>query len=188
MNAFVKDDHLVALSGPFIFYDATRETRIFAKMYYFLGFCFYLINRFVFRVGSMLQGGNFIVRRSAIEAIGGYDTKLDFYGEDSDVARRLNKIGKVRFTFKLPIYSSSRRLAKEGFFTMAWRYGLNYLWITFLRRPFSTASIDVRLTNRNTPIHSSESRLKEWAIGLGTIIIFLGVIGSVIYLIYRFAH
>ncbi len=48
----------------------------------------YVILRFIARTGSMLQGGNFVVTREALEKIGGYDTSIAFYGEDADVARR----------------------------------------------------------------------------------------------------
>lgn len=188
MTSFKKDERLVGLSGPFIFYDAPRKVLIFTSIYYRIGFFLYLINRFIFRVGSMLQGGNFVVRRSAMEKIGGFNTNIDFYGEDSDIAKRLNEVGKVRFTFKLPMYSSSRRLAKEGFLTMAFRYSLNYLWITFFRKPFSNSSIDIRLTNKNTPIFSAENRLKEWAIGIGALVIFLCMAGVIAYFIYYTAH
>ena len=62
----------------------------------------------------MLQGGNFVVRRTALEEIGGYNPKFSFYGEDTDLARRLNSVGAVKFTFRLPALSSGRRLIEEG--------------------------------------------------------------------------
>jgi GT2 family glycosyltransferase len=42
-----------------------------------------------------------------LEAIGGYDTSITFYGEDTDIARRLHGIGKVLFTFDLKMLSSA---------------------------------------------------------------------------------
>ena len=82
-----------------------------------------------------------------MEKLGGYTVDPEiFYGEDTDVARRLNKVGKVKFTFKLPIKSSGRRLAKEGGLTIALRYSINYFWIILFQRPFTkTAEEDVRL-------------------------------------------
>ena len=136
----------------------------------------------------MLQGGNFVVRRRAIEAIGGYDTKLDFYGEDTDVARRLNKVGKVRFTFKLPMYSSGRRLAKEGGLTMALRYTLNYFWIIFFKRPFTKTSTDIRLESKGAVVYEPKGELREWMIGAGVLFFLLAIIGSVGYLIYHYAR
>jgi GT2 family glycosyltransferase len=92
----------------------------------------------------MVQGGNFVLRREALEEIGGFNTAIAFYGEDTDIARRLNRVGKVKFTFDLKMYSSARRLKKEGMLTIAARYTINYLWTTFRKKPFTEEYIDIR--------------------------------------------
>ncbi len=56
----------------------------------------------------------------------------------------MNRIGDVRFTFDLKMFSSARRLKKEGIFTVAVRYSINYLWTTFLKRPFTEEYMDIR--------------------------------------------
>ena len=84
----------------------------------------------------MLQGGNFILRRSALEKIGGYDTSIDFWGEDTDIATRISKVGRVKFTFDFPIYTSARRFKKDGFLVAAWKYFINYVWVLLFRKPF----------------------------------------------------
>ena len=94
----------------------------------------------------MLQGGNYVVRKSALDAIG-YDTSISFYGEDTDMARRLYAIGKVRFTFGLPMYTSARRLKTEGYLAMAWKYQINYIWVMLFKRPFTKEYIDIRPKN-----------------------------------------
>ncbi len=188
MEAFAKDEKLVAFSGPFIYYDVPRTIKMLTKVFYYPGFLFYLINRFVLRAGSMLQGGNFIVRRSALTKAGGYNTDIDFYGEDTDIARRMSKVGKVRFTFSLPMYSSGRRLAKEGAFTMGLRYGLNYFWIIFFKRPFSKVSADIRLTKKNVAVYQPENRKKELMIAAAALLIFLALLCGIGYLVYRLAH
>ena len=137
---FENDPRLVALSGPFIYYDLSPLIRFFTKIHYSIG---YMIYR-VFRTGAMLQGGNFIVRRDALLAIGGYDTRIAFYGEDIDIARRMSKVGKVTFTFRLPMYASGRRLAAEGSLTTGFRYAINYFWITFFKKPFTKDYSDIR--------------------------------------------
>lgn len=144
VSEFSKNPKLVAVSGPYIYYDLPKSTNFAVKCFYAAGYVSYLLNRFVFRVGSMLQGGNFVVKRSAIEKIGGYNTKLDFYGEDSDLARRLHKVGDVKFTFGLPMYTSGRRLKGEGVLTMGMKYGINYFWTIFFKKPFTKSYIDVR--------------------------------------------
>ncbi len=144
LTEFERDDRLLALSGPFVYYDLPAWMNLWIKIYYLGGFILYHLTRFFFRRGAMLQGGNFIVRRSALEKIGGYDTRIEFYGEDTDVARRLNEIGKTKFSFRLPILTSGRRLKAEGIFRMAIRYGLNYFWTIIFKKPFTKYYRDIR--------------------------------------------
>ncbi len=144
LNEVEKDDTLVALSGPFIYYDLSSFMRLLVKLFYGVGYVTYLLNQYVFRVGAMLQGGNFVIRRAAWEKAGGYDTTISFYGEDTDVAKRLSKVGKVKWTFALPVYTSGRRLKAEGVVRMSLKYSLNYLWITWFGRPYTRTYIDIR--------------------------------------------
>lgn len=144
MREFATDRTLVALSGPFIYDDLSRFSLALVKTFYFGGYLVHLFNQYVLRKGAMLQGGNFIVRRSALEAIGGYDTSIAFYGEDIDVARRISAVGMVKWTFRLPIYASARRLRREGIAAAGIRYALNYFWTTYRRKPFTLVHRDIR--------------------------------------------
>jgi len=185
--AFSKDKNLVALSGPFVYYDAPRKVRFFTHVFYWFGFCFYLVNRFVLRVGSMLQGGNFIVRRSALNQIGGidaYDTSISLNGEDADMARRLHKVGKVRFTFSLPAHSSGRRLAKEGGLATALRYGINYVGVIFTGKPFTGNYQDIRFNQKNAT-YQPENMRKEWVIGICAAIILAALLAGTGYVLYH---
>lgn len=144
VRSFADNPRLVALSGPFIYYDLSRLRRVVVRAFYYGGYVAYLFNRHILRVGSMVQGGNFVLRRSAWLDVGGYDRSIAFYGEDTDVARRLARAGIVRWTFALPMYASGRRLLAEGMVTMAIRYALNYFWVTFTGKPLTAAYTDVR--------------------------------------------
>lgn len=144
LKEFARDKKLVALSGPFIYHDISLFERALVKLFYSAGFVLYLVNRFVLRVGSMLQGGNFIIRREAMERAGGYDTTITFYGEDTDVARRMNKVGRVKWTFSLPVYTSGRRLKGEGIVKTSAIYTINYFWVTFFGKPFTYKYKDFR--------------------------------------------
>ena len=95
-------------------------------------------------VGSMVQGGNFVVLRDAMAAIGGISDRFVFYGEDTDIAKRMCKVGDVTFTYALRAKSSGRRLRGDGMLLTGARYGANYLWATFFRKPFTTAWNDYR--------------------------------------------
>jgi glycosyltransferase involved in cell wall biosynthesis len=144
LQAFAGEPKMVALSGPLVYYDLTPSQRLSVKVFYAVGFLAYGINRYLLRAGSMVQGGNFVVRRDALLAIGGFNTAISFYGEDTDIARRMSKMGEVKFTFDLKMFSSARRLKHEGILTMAWRYSINYVWTTFRKRPFTEDYIDIR--------------------------------------------
>jgi len=141
---FRRHQGLVALSGPYVYYDVSKGTRMAVRAFYAFGYGFYVLNRFILRSGSMLQGGNFVVRRAALEQIGGYNPAFSFYGEDTDLARRLNAVGAVKFTFRLPALSSGRRLIEEGLLRIGVRYSMNFVWATYMHRPFTDEWIDVR--------------------------------------------
>ena len=135
---------LAAYSGPILYYDLTPRQRVLVHVFYLTAWTTYAMNRYILRVGSMVQGGNFVTARWALEEIGGFNLAISFYGEDTDIARRLNDVGEVRFTFDLKMFSSARRLKKEGMLTMAARYSINYLWTTFFKRPYTHTHIDIR--------------------------------------------
>lgn len=139
------DERLMALSGPYIYYDAPLYIRFFTRIFYIFGYVINGFNWYAFGKASMLQGGNYVLRRTALEKIGGYDTSIAFYGEDSDIGRRVSEIGKVRWTFSFPMKTSGRRLMKEGLIKTGWTYALNHFSITYRKRPATQAYTDVRL-------------------------------------------
>ena len=151
LRTFDETPALASLSGPFIYYDLTPRQRILVRVFYLSAWMTYFTNRYILRVGSMVQGGNFVLNRSALESIGGFDTSISFYGEDTDIARRLNEVGEVRFSFALKMFSSARRLKHEGLLTTAARYSINYFWTTFFKRPWSQTHIDIREPQSATP-------------------------------------
>jgi glycosyltransferase involved in cell wall biosynthesis len=135
---------LVALSGPFIHYDLSAPARLAAGGFYRVAFLVSLLVRLVTRAGSMMQGGNFIVSKRALDAAGGFNPNFLFYGEDTELARRLSKFGEVKFSFALRAFSSGRRFIAEGLSMVALRYSANYLWVIFFKRPFSPTWLDFR--------------------------------------------
>jgi len=144
LTEFAKSPKLVSLSGPFLYYDLSRQQRVSVRIFYAAAFLVYVTNRYVLRAGSMVQGGNFVLRRDALEKIGGFNTSIAFYGEDTDIACRMNRVGQVRFKFGLKMFSSARRLKKEGMLKIAGRYTMNYLWTTFRKKPFTEEYSDIR--------------------------------------------
>jgi cellulose synthase/poly-beta-1,6-N-acetylglucosamine synthase-like glycosyltransferase len=144
VKSFAADPKLVCLSGPYIYYDMSAWNRFLIRLFYILTWLIYALNHYVLRVGSVVQGGNFVFRRDAWLKAGGFDTSIAFFGEDTDVAVRLSKVGKVKWTWGLPMKTSGRRLEKEGVFRTAGTYTLNFFWVTFRGKPATVDYTDVR--------------------------------------------
>ncbi len=144
LDQFAKHPKLVCLSGPYVYYDMAWWNRLLVNGFYGLTYLIYVLNRFVLRVGSVVQGGNFVFKRAAWASVGGYDRSIQFFGEDTDVAVRLSKIGGVKWTFALKMMTSGRRLEKEGVFRTAGTYTLNFFWVTFRGKPATKEYTDIR--------------------------------------------
>ncbi len=183
-HEFARNRNLVCLSGPFIYYDLPLGIRVLVRLFYAASYVVYVVNSFIIRRTSVIQGGSEIVRRDALEKIGGHNVNLTFYGDDADLARRLSKVGEVKFSFRFPIRSSGRRLAKEGTFTMGFRYALNYFLITLYNTPFTTVSTEVRFEDEKT-IYKPDSRMREWALAALVIAVLLALIAVAAYGVTR---
>jgi cellulose synthase/poly-beta-1,6-N-acetylglucosamine synthase-like glycosyltransferase len=144
VKSFAADPKLVCLSGPYIYYDMSAWNRFLIRLFYILTWLIYVLNHYVLRVGSVVQGGNFVFRRDAWLKAGGFDTSIAFFGEDTDVAVRLSRVGKVKWTWGLPMKTSGRRLEKEGVFRTAGTYTLNFFWVTFRGKPATVDYTDIR--------------------------------------------
>ena len=129
---------VVALSGPRHYYDMPKFKKFFADNGWWFAPIIYRI------VGYMILGGNFVARRDALEKMGGFDTNIKFYGEDTDIARRLSEFGKVVFRMDFLVQSSGRRLMKEGIFKTYWVYAINFVWQVAFKKPFTNHYQDVR--------------------------------------------
>lgn len=144
LTQFDAQPDLAALSGPLVYYDLPGLLQACIKFYYYLGYLFYLLNHYVLRIGSLLQGGNFLVRRQAWENMEKAGKDFEFYGEDTILAKNLSRLGKVKFTMAMPMYSSGRRLKKEGVFMTAFRYVSNFFFVTLFKKPFTAKYHDIR--------------------------------------------
>lgn len=141
---FVRDPRLVALSGPFIYHDLSFLTRLLTRVFYAAGLLATQLIHVATGAGAMLQGGNFVLRRSALERIGGFNTSIEFYGEDTDIARRMAREGRVVWTFALPVSASGRRLAHEGMLRTGLRYALNFFAVSLRGKPLHDTHEDIR--------------------------------------------
>ncbi len=135
----MKRPEVVCLSGPYTYYDAPLHKKII------LNGTWWVSAPLTYRiVGYMVLGGNFVAKKSALVAMGGFDQNIEFYGEDTDIARRLSKHGKVMFKMAFSMPSSSRRFQAEGLIKTNLVYGLNYLWQVVYHKPFTKKYNDIR--------------------------------------------
>ena len=121
----LSDDNVVAVTGPLEYEDVSSSLRMMTKFYYALA---KISND---RIGVFLQGGNAIIRKSALDEVGGYDTSIAFYGEDTMTAKRIQHLGKIVFNPRMITTTSPRRLKEQGLIKTSWLYISNYFSVTF---------------------------------------------------------
>ena len=137
---FTADKALTCLSGPYIYHDTPKHEQFLAKWFYWR----LLAMPSYFFLGYMAVGGNFAIKKDIVKQMGGFDTTIEFYGEDTNTARRAHQFGKVKFMLRLAMPTSGRRLTNEGFFKTAIVYMVNFLSEALLKRPYSNSYKDIR--------------------------------------------
>ena len=144
-DRFARDPKLVAMSGPYKYHDWNWYGRMTLWLYHWtlVPLTQLVVNR-ILNKGSVFYGGNFALRRSLLQKIGGFDTGLEFWSEDTQIGRRMAKEGKVRFFHKAYVFTSARRFYAEGFVRVLMRYIMNFFWDIFFQRPFTKGYKDVR--------------------------------------------
>ncbi len=142
---FLAEPALLALSGPYRFYDWHRSGRLLIRAYDLtVGPATHVLVKYVLRAGVVFYGGNFAVRRSALDAIGGFDTSIEFHGEDTNLGRRLHARGDVALRNGCFVYTSARRYHAMGTWAVIRLYVRNF-WSEILRhRPSDRTHVDVR--------------------------------------------
>jgi len=134
----IADPKVVAVTGSLIYDDVSKTMNIITDIYYYLA---WFSNNFI---GVFLQGGNALIKKSALDKINGYDTSIAFYGEDTMTAKRLEPFGKIKFVMKLRTYSSPRRLKDQGVLKTSWLYLVNYFSVTFKNKSTTNEYKDFR--------------------------------------------
>jgi len=135
----------VAVTGPYRFYDWDIVGRALVRLYdHSLAPVTHLLAQDVFGIGAVLYGGNFAVTRQALDAIGGFDTTIEFHGEDTNLARRVSKAGRVRLRQPCWVYTSARRYRAMGRGRVFGLYVRNFCAEIFFHRPSDTTHEDVR--------------------------------------------
>jgi glycosyltransferase involved in cell wall biosynthesis len=136
----------VAVTGTYRFYDWDVVGRVAARIYDFtLARFAHVVAQDVLKVGAVLYGANFAVRRRALDAIGGFDTSIEFHGEDTNLGRRLAGVGRVLLLDRCFTATSARRYRAMGRFRVFRLYVRNFWWETVHHRPRDRTHEDVRL-------------------------------------------
>lgn len=145
MTRLEKSDAPVAVTGPYRFYDWDPMGRLLIRLYdYVVAPPTHTVVHHCFGLGAILYGGNFAVRASALEAIGGFDRNIEFHGEDTNLGRRLTKVGRVDIARDCWLWTSARRYREMGKGAVFGLYIRNF-WSEILRhRPADRDHLDVR--------------------------------------------
>jgi glycosyltransferase involved in cell wall biosynthesis len=86
------------------------------------------------RVGmGMGRGECHIMKREVFESVRGYADGIAA-GEDYDMFRRLDRVGRIKFMENVVVYESPRRYRRYGYFYVTVSWFINFLAVFFLRR------------------------------------------------------
>lgn len=135
---FAKNE-VVCVSGPTRFYDVSLVGRFSAAIYWW--FASVVVSRIT---GYMGIFANLAVRAESYRKIGGIDTSVEFYGDDTNITRRLSRVGKVIFAYDYFIYTSARRFNNEGLLRTTIRYAINFFSEVFIHKPVTKGYTEIR--------------------------------------------
>jgi len=139
LDAYEQNTDLVCVSGPYRYFDLPWTKGLPVKLYWML-----LAKPTYWFTRYMAVGGNFAASKQALLRIGGFDTSIAFYGEDTNIARRLASEGRVRFDLDMVMETSARRLREEGFIATATRYVINFMSEAIRNKPATSEYRDIR--------------------------------------------
>jgi glycosyltransferase involved in cell wall biosynthesis len=144
-SRFERDEDLLAMSGNYRFYDWDWWGRTLLRAYDFtLGPATHILVKYILRIGVVFYGGNFAVRREALERISGFDTSIEFHGEDTNLGRRLSRVGNVELRYDCFLYTSARRYNAMGKGAVFRLYVRNFVSELLHHRPKDRVHLDVR--------------------------------------------
>jgi len=125
LEEFAKDDKTVMVYGPVYFSDAGPFQKLLSELLMPLFMAFMALLGMHNPIGS-----NIAVKRELFEQAGGFDTGL-VTCEDLDLAKRMKRLGKVRFSLRAGLYVSARRVKKWGYLYFLFFHLVNGLRFQF---------------------------------------------------------
>ena len=94
--------------------------------------------------GALLYGGNFAARRAALDAIGGFDTSIEFHGEDTNSGVGCTTWALSTLSRRRVMYTSARRYTAMGTTAVMRLYARNFWHEVLFHRPAYQQHVDVR--------------------------------------------
>ncbi|MDO8633018.1 MAG: glycosyltransferase family A protein [Candidatus Wildermuthbacteria bacterium] len=128
LERFSQNQKLAGISGPYRFYDLPKRYKFiefidFHILYPFVG---ELILKKILKKGALWNGGNLAVGKEVFNKVGGFSEEIVFYGEDSDLAKKIMREGEIEFLQSVWVWSSARRLLKGNPVREGLRYVAEY--------------------------------------------------------------
>jgi glycosyltransferase involved in cell wall biosynthesis len=106
------------------------ETRTDKAYHGFYNWFFSMMNRVGMGMG---RGECHVMKREVFAGVNGYADRIAA-GEDYDMFRRLERLGRIRFLHDVVVYESPRRYRRFGYAYVTASWFLNFLSVFFLRR------------------------------------------------------
>ncbi|HUD04010.1 MAG TPA: glycosyltransferase family 2 protein [Candidatus Paceibacterota bacterium] len=128
---YFENTNVVGATGPYDYYDGSRFFRSFSLLtqkYIYKPVSIFLR---LFKRGIFIEGNSFM-RASALETIGGFDTSIVFYGDGTNLARRLACLGTIVFDNSLSMKTSARRFKAQGTFKISILYIFHFFRAAFV--------------------------------------------------------
>jgi glycosyltransferase involved in cell wall biosynthesis len=136
---FAANPSMVSLSGPAHYFDASPLERML------LSLSWWIAAPLMYRLtGYMIYGANVVIRKDILDKVGGFNRTIDFYGDETELARRLRHHGAVVFKMSFFMNCSARRFRKEGILWTSIVYSMNYVWPVLFGKPYTLKHTDVR--------------------------------------------
>jgi glycosyltransferase involved in cell wall biosynthesis len=142
---FARRAGVVGVTGPYRFYDWDWYGRTLIRGYdLVVAPPTHALVHHALGVGAILYGGNFAVGRQALADINGFDSRIEFHGEDTNLGRRLTPLGPIEVRGECWVWTSARRYRAMGKGQVIGLYVRNF-WSEILRhRPADRDHLDVR--------------------------------------------
>jgi glycosyltransferase involved in cell wall biosynthesis len=129
--------NIVALSSHYRYYDLSPVQNFFQIVGTF-GIIYpwlFLVNN-ILRTTATMVGGIMVITKNALNKVGGFNSRGQFFGDEASVSMSLYKLGKIVISPQIWVWTSGRRYEKQGMFTAVFHYVFNYFFVLFTGQPY----------------------------------------------------